>query len=313
MNIQPTTLYAANTATAVTSNVKQQVDQGITALDRLTNLAIAYGPDLISAIIIFIIGRYIAKFIKGLVSKMMEHANYDRTVNTFVSQIVYYGLLSLVLLSALNKAGIPTNSFLAAFGAFGLAVGLALQNNLSNFASGLLILVFKPFKAGDWVNINGVEGSIKSIQVLNTAIITKDNRTVFIPNSSITASQVSNSSYLGERFIPFVFDVSYQNDHHQAIRILKDIFRADTRILNADTLEIGIKEFADNSVRIAAYPKVQSADYTAVYYDIMSKVKDAFDENHIDIPYPQRIVYIQQPAAISQNAEPSPSQHQNNL
>lgn len=291
-----TQLYAVNSISAantVASDVKEQVDQGINAIDKISTLAVNYGPDLVSAIIIFIIGRYAAKFIKSLAVKMMTHANYDPTVNTFVSQIVYYGLLALVLLSAMNKAGIPTNSFLAAFGAFGLAVGLALQSNLSNFASGLLILVFKPFKAGDWVSINGIEGSIKSIQVLNTAIITKDNRTVFIPNSSITASQVSNSSYLGERFIPFVFDISYQNDHHQAIQLLKTIFQEDSRILNAKTMEIGIKEFADNAVRIAAYPKVQIQDYMPVYYDIMSKVKDEFDKHHIDIPYPQRVVYVQ--------------------
>ena len=293
MTLSTNAMYAANAASAVTSDVKDQVHQSITAVDRLTDLAIAYGPDLVSAIIIFIIGRYIAKFIKSLVSKMMTHANYDHTVNTFVSQLVYYALLALVLLSALNKAGIPTSSFLAAFGAFGLAVGLALQNNLSNFASGLLILIFKPFKAGDWVKINGVEGSIKGIQMLNTAVITKDNRTVFIPNSSITASQVSNSSYLGERIIPFVFDINYQNDHHKAIAVLKEVFQSDPRVLNAKTMEIGIKEFADNSVRIAAYPKVESKDYIPVYYDTMSKVKDAFDKNHIDIPYPQRVVYMQ--------------------
>ena len=145
---------------------------------------------------------------------------------------------------------------MAAFGAFGLAVGLALQGNLSNFASGLLILVFKPFKAGDWIAVGGVEGSVKGIQMLNTAITTKDNKTVFIPNSTITTSQVSNSSYQTERYITFLFDIGYNNDHHKAIALLKQIFKEEPRILNADDLEIGIKEFGDNSVRIAAYPKV---------------------------------------------------------
>lgn len=304
MTLSTDATYAANAATAVTSDMKEQVHQGINAVDRLTDLAIAYGPELISAIIIFIVGRYIAKFIKQLISTMMAHANYDHTVITFVSQIVYYGILALVLLSALNKAGIPTSSFLAAFGAFGLAVGLALQNNLSNFAAGLLILIFKPFKAGDWVTINGVEGSVKSIQMLNTAVITKDNRTVFIPNSSITASQVSNSSYLGDRFIPFIFDINYQNDHHKAIAILKEVFKEDKRVLNAGTMEIGIKEFADNSVRIAAYPKVHAKDYLSVYYHTMSKVKDAFDKNHIDIPYPQRVIYVQHPDDVLKDAQP---------
>lgn len=284
----------ATATAAVAQDVKEQVSQGITILDRITNLLIDRGPDLLFAILIFIVGRYIARLMKNIAVRMMTHANYDRTVITFVSQIIYYAVMALVVLSAVNKLGVPTTSFIAVFGAFGLAVGLALQNNLSNFASGLLILIFKPFKSGDWVSINGVEGSIKGIQVLNTAIVTKDNKTVFIPNSMITSSQVTNSSYLDERFIPFLFDISYSNDHHKAIAILKDIFAKDSRILNNDTLEIGIKEFAESSVRIAAYPKVLRQDVIATSYDIMSAVKDAFDANGIEIPYPQRVVYMQQ-------------------
>ncbi|AXL20846.1 mechanosensitive ion channel family protein [Megasphaera stantonii] len=283
----------ATATAAVAQDVKEQVAQGVTMLDRITNLLIDRGPDILFAIVIFIIGRYIAKLLKNIAVRMMTHANYDHTVITFVSQIIYYAVMALVVLSAVNKLGVPTTSFIAVFGAFGLAVGLALQNNLSNFASGLLILIFKPFKAGDWVNIGGVEGSIKAIQVLNTAIITKDNKTVFIPNSLITSSQVTNSSYLDERFIPFLFDISYNNDHHKAISVLKDIFAKDPRILNNDTMEIGIKEFADNSVRIAAYPKVRRQDVIPTTYDIMSAVKDAFDANGIEIPYPQRVVYVQ--------------------
>lgn len=284
------TFAAAN---SVKADVQQQVHQSVTALDQLKDFILAYGPDVIYAVIIFIAGRYLAQFLKNLVSKMMTHANYDTTVNTFVSQIIYYGIMALVVLSAMNKAGIPTNSFLAAFGAFGLAVGLALQSNLSNFASGLLILIFKPFKAGDWVSISGIEGTIKGIQMLNTAVITKDNKAVFIPNSVITSSQVTNSSYLEERYIPFLFDISYNNDHHKAIDLLKEVFQKDKRILNASSIEIGIKEFADNSVRIAAYPRVRNHDYLSVYYATMSKVKDTFDQNGIDIPYPQRVVYVQ--------------------
>lgn len=294
-------ILAANTsdtaktaASAVKADVQDQVTQSVTALDQIKEFLLNHGPDVLYAIIIFIIGRYIAKGFKNVIIRMMTHANYDHTVITFVSQLVYYAMMALVILSALNKAGIPTNSFLAAFGAFGLAVGLALQNNLSNFASGLLILIFKPFKAGDWVSIGGIEGSIKGIQMMNTAILTKDNKTVFIPNSIITSTQVTNSTYQDERYISFLFDISYNNDHHQAIAILKDVFRKDPRILNADSMEIGIKEFADNSVRIAAYPRVANANYLPVYYDTMSRVKDAFDEAGIDIPFPQRVVYVRE-------------------
>lgn len=297
MNIAENTADTAQqAANVVQADVQNQVTQSVTTLDQFKDFLLNHGPDVIYAIVIFIIGRYVARAFKNLAIRMMTHANYDHTVITFVSQMIYYAIMALVLLSALNKAGIPTNSFLAAFGAFGLAVGLALQSNLSNFASGLLILIFKPFKAGDWIAVGGVEGSVKGIQMMNTAITTKDNKTIFIPNSSITSSQVTNSSYQQERYITFFFDIGYQNDHHKAIALLKQIFREDKRVLNADTMEIGIREFAENSVRIAAFPKVAKADYYPVYYDTMSKVKDTFDANGIDIPYPQRVIYIQKDA-----------------
>ena len=294
MNIAENTADTAQQAAhVVQADVQNQVTQSVTTLDQFKEFLLNHGPDVIYAIVIFIVGRYVARGFKNLAVRMMTHANYDHTVITFVSQPIYYAIMALVLLSALNKAGIPTNSFLAAFGAFGLAVGLALQNNLSNFASGLLILIFKPFKAGDWIAVGGVEGSVKGIQMMNTAITTKDNKTIFIPNSIITSSQVTNSSYQEDRYITFFFDIGYQNDHHKAIALLKQVFQEDKRILNADTLEIGIREFAENSVRIAAFPRVAKADYYPVYYDIMSKVKDTFDANGIDIPYPQRVVYVQ--------------------
>lgn len=294
MNIAENTADTAQQAAhVVQADVQNQVTQSVTTLDQFKEFLLNHGPDVIYAIVIFIVGRYVARGFKNLAVRMMTHANYDHTVITFVSQLIYYAIMALVLLSALNKAGIPTNSFLAAFGAFGLAVGLALQNNLSNFASGLLILIFKPFKAGDWIAVGGVEGSVKGIQMMNTAITTKDNKTIFIPNSIITSSQVTNSSYQEDRYITFFFDIGYQNDHHKAIALLKQVFQEDKRILNADTLEIGIREFAENSVRIAAFPRVAKADYYTVYYDIMSKVKDTFDANGIDIPYPQRVVYVQ--------------------
>ena len=294
MNIAENTADTAQQAAhVVQADVQNQVTQSVTTLDQFKEFLLNHGPDVIYAIVIFIVGRYVARGFKNLAVRMMTHANYDHPVITFGSQLIYYAIMALVLLSALNKAGIPTNSFLAAFGAFGLAVGLALQNNLSNFASGLLILIFKPFKAGDWIAVGGVEGSVKGIQMMNTAITTKDNKTIFIPNSIITSSQVTNSSYQEDRYITFFFDIGYQNDHHKAIALLKQVFQEDKTTLNADTLEIGIREVAENSVRIAAFPRVAKADYYPVYYDIMSKVKDTFDANGIDIPYPQRVVYVQ--------------------
>ena len=249
--------------------------------------------NILLALIIFLVGRYIIRWIKTLAVRVMKRANYDTAAMGFVSQIINYVLLVGLLLVCLNQVGVPTTSFVAAFGAFGLGIGLALQNNMSNLASGLLILIFKPFRAGHYIEVGDITGSVTSIQFMNTIVTTRDQKRVYIPNSILTSQSVTNYSYMTERMIPFVFDIGYNNDHHEAIRILKDVFAKDKRILNAKYMEIGISEFGDNSVRISAFAEVRTSQFLEVRYSIMSDVKDAFDKHGIDIPYPQRVVYIQ--------------------
>ena len=249
--------------------------------------------NILLALIIFFVGRYIIRWIKNVAVRVMTRANYDTAAMGFVSQIINYVLLVGLLLICLNQVGVPTTSFVAAFGAFGLGIGLALQNNLANLASGLLILIFKPFRAGHYIEVGDIIGSVTSIQFMNTIITTKDQKRVYIPNSILTSQSVTNYSYMTERMIPFVFDIGYNNDHHEAIRILKDVFTKDKRILNAKYMEIGISEFGDNSVRISAFAEVKTSQFLDVRYSIMSDVKDAFDKYGIDIPYPQRVVYVQ--------------------
>ena len=248
--------------------------------------------NILLALIIFFVGRYIIRWIKNVAVRVMTRANYDTAAMGFVSQIINYVLLVGLLLICLNQVGVPTTSFVAAFGAFGLGIGLALQNNLANLASGLLILIFKPFRAGHYIEVGDIMGSVTSIQFMNTIITTKDQKRVYIPNSILTSQSVTNYSYMTERMIPFVFDIGYNNDHHEAIRILKDVFTKDKRILNAKYMEIGISEFGDNSVRISAFAEVKTSQFLEVRYSIMSDVKDAFDKHGIDTPYPQRVVYI---------------------
>ena len=249
--------------------------------------------NILLALIIFLVGRYIIRWIKNVAVRVMTRANYDTAAMGFVSQIINYVLLVGLLLICLNQIGVPTTSFVAAFGAFGLGIGLALQNNMSNLASGLLILIFKPFRAGHYIEVGDITGSVTSIQFMNTIITTKDQKRVYIPNSILTSQSVTNYSYMTERMIPFVFDIGYNNDHHEAIKILKNVFAKDKRILNAKYMEIGISEFGDNSVRISAFAEVKTSQFIDVRYSIMSDVKDAFDKHGIDIPYPQRVVYIQ--------------------
>ena len=249
--------------------------------------------NILLALIIFWVGRYAIKWVKTFAVRIMTKASYDSAAMSFITQIINYALLVGLILICLNQIGVPTTSFVAAFGAFGLGIGLALQNNMSNLASGLLILIFKPFRAGHYIEVGDITGSVTSIQFMNTIITTKDQKRVYIPNSILTSQSVTNYSYMTERMIPFVFDIGYNNDHHEAIRILRDVFAKDKRILNAKYMEIGISEFGDNSVRISAFAEVKTSQFIDVRYSIMSDVKDAFDKHGIDIPYPQRVVYIQ--------------------
>ncbi len=283
----------SETTTKVAGEVKEQVAQGVDWLTYIKDFIMNNGLLVLKAILIFIIGRYIALFIKKTIEQVLEKSNYDKTALNFITQIIYYAILALVMLSSLRVVGVPVDSFVTAFGAFGIAVGLALQSNMSNFASGLLILVTKPFKAGDWIAVDNIEGAVKSIQLLNTCIITKENRTIFIPNSIITSQKVTNSNYLPSRYLSLSFDIAYSNDHHQAIEVIKDVFRGDPRILNPEHVEIGIRSFGDNSVRLVAYPLVKTMDYLPVYYYVMSAIKDRFDEEGIKIPVQKQEVYIQ--------------------
>lgn len=274
------------------STVSQLLFNDANVLLRLRDWFFGQAGNILLALIVFFIGRYIIRWIKNVAIRIMTKAQYDAAAMSFVAQLINYLLLVGLVLICLNQIGIPTTSFVAAFGAFGLGIGLALQNNLANLASGLLILIFKPFKAGHYISTGNIEGNVHAIQFMNTIVITKDQKRVYIPNSQLTSQPVTNFSYMKERVIPFVFDIGYNNDHHQAIQILKDIFDAENRVLNAQKMEIGITEFGDNSVRIAAFARVRTPEYVDVRYTIMSRVKDAFDAHGIDIPYPQRVVYV---------------------
>ena len=260
---------------------------------RLREWFFSQAGNILLDLIIFFVGLYIIRWIKNVAVRVMTRANYDTAAMSFMTQIINYVLLVGLILICLNQIGIPTTSFIAAFGAFGLGIGLALQNNMSNLASGLLILIFKPFRAGHVIQVGDIMGSVTAIQFMYTIIITKDQKQIYIPNSLLTSQTVINITNTKIRVIPFVFDIGYNNDHHEAIKILKNVFANEKRVHDVKNMEIGISEFADNSVRISAFARVNTKDYFDVRYSIMSDVKDAFDKYGIDIPYPQRVVYVQ--------------------
>jgi small conductance mechanosensitive channel len=258
----------------------------------ITNLTVTYGLRLLGAIAIFIIGRWVSGVITRAIQRIMERAQVDKTLVTFVKNVVYYLLLAFVILAALNNLGVQTTSLIAILGASALAVGLALQGSLSNFAAGVLIILFRPFKVGDRVEIAGVLGFIEETQIFNTILRTPDNKTVIIPNANITSDNIVNYSSKGILRVDMVFGIGYDDDLLKAKKILEELVQADDRILANPPPRVVVKELADSSVNFAVRPFVKVADYRTVYFDLTEQVKLRFDQEGISIPFPQQDVHL---------------------
>lgn len=248
---------------------------------------------IVIALVIFVIGRWIAKGIKGFLERSLLARAIDKAVVSFLGSIVYTLIMIAVLLMALSHVGVQTTSFIAILGAAGLAVGLALQGSLANFASGVLIIIFRPFKAGHFIEAGGVMGTVDKIEIFQTILKTPDNKQVMIPNAQITGGAITNFSAEATRRVDLVIGISYDSDLRKAKQILADILAADERVLAEPAPVIAIGELADSSVNILVRPWVNAADYWGVYWGTLEKVKLTFDEQGIGIPFPQMDVHIQ--------------------
>jgi small conductance mechanosensitive channel len=250
------------------------------------------GIRLVTAILIFFVGKWIVSIVvKGLL-KAMQSSDVDTTLRRFVANLVRMVLMLFVIIAAINHLGIQTASLIAVLGAAGLAVGLALQGSLSNFAAGVLIVLFRPYKVGDWIEGAGVSGTVEEVQILTTVLKTGDNKRVIIPNSQIMGSTITNYSANATRRVDLVVGVSYSDDLDKVRRELEDLVAADDRILKDPAHTIAVSELADSSVNFVLRPWVNTADYWAVYFDLTERVKKRFDEVGISIPFPQRDVHI---------------------
>ncbi|MGD8511998.1 MAG: mechanosensitive ion channel [Gammaproteobacteria bacterium] len=265
-------------------------------LTRAYDLGAEFGLKLVTALVIFIIGRWVARRLAGLVEKGMTKAGTDSTLTGFLRNIVYIGLLTFVILAAIAQLGVQTTSFIAVLGAAGFAVGLALQGSLANFAAGVLIIIFRPFKSGDFVEAGGVAGVVENIQIFTTTMRTGDNKTIIIPNGQITSGTIVNYSTKDTRRVDMVIGVGYGDDLDKVRRVLEEILKEDERVLEDPAPTIGVLELADSSVNFAVRPWVKSADYWPVYFALHEKVKKRFDKEGISIPFPQQDVHIHQVA-----------------
>ncbi len=258
----------------------------------LAELLWAWGVQIIAALAIFVIGRWAAKAIAAGVARATQRANVDVTLTNFLRSLVYTTLLVLVVLTAVGKLGVPTTNFLAILGAAGLAIGLALQGSLSNFASGVMLVFFRPFKIGDFIEAGGVAGTVEEIGIFNSTLKTGDNCVLIVPNSQIYSGTIKNLSARDTRRIDLVFGISYDDNVARAKEIMQSVLDADERILKDPAPTITMLELGDSSVNFAVRPWVATADYGAVRGDMLEGVKKALEDNGLSIPYPQQDVHM---------------------
>jgi len=256
------------------------------------NLILSYLFKIIGAVVVFMVGKLVAKFVTRLVKASLEKSNSDITLIKFITDLVYFGLLVLVVISALGVLGVNTTSFVAIIGAAGLAVGLALQQNFSNFGAGVVLLFLRPFKVGDFVEAGGAVGVVETIGIFNTTFKTGDNKTVIVPNSNIIGGNIVNYSKEPIRRIDLVIGVGYDDDLKLVKSTLEEILSKHEKVLQDPEFSVALAELADSSVNFNVRPWVKSEDYWGVRSELLETIKITFDEKNISIPYPQMDIHM---------------------
>ena len=261
-------------------------------LDQLYKYLLTYGLNFIAAVAIFVFGKILVGILTNWVEKLMVKAKMEKTLVRFVKNLSYYVMITVVIIAALTKLGVQTTSIVAILGAATLAIGLALQGSLSNFAAGVMIIMFHPFKVGDFVEAGGVMGVVQEVQIFNTILLTPDNKMIILPNSKVTTDKVTNYSASEERRVDLVFGISYDDDIKKAKEVLEKIAKEDSRILAEPATVVAVSELADSSVNLICRPWVKNGDYWDVYFDLLEKGKVELEANGLSIPYPQQDVHM---------------------
>ena len=265
--------------------------------EKAMDMAVEYGPKLLLAILTLIIGLWIIKGLTRGVLKVMEKRDLDPSLNTFIVSLFSNLLKVLLGISVAGMVGIEMTSFIAILGAAGLAVGMALSGTLQNFAGGVMLLIFKPYKVGDFVEMQGYAGSVKEIQIFQTILLTPDNVTIFIPNSPISTGALKNYTAQDTRRVDFTFGIGYDDDIDQAKSVLMRLIEADSRIFKDPAPFVGVIEHGDSSVNLVVRVWANTTDYWDIFFAMMENVKKEFDTEKISIPYPQRDVHLFQEQA----------------
>ena len=260
--------------------------------DKGIDLSINLGIKVVTALAIFYVGKLVIRMVVGALRKVMRKQEVDKTLETFICNLVRTALLVVVVIAAVGALGVETTSFIAIFGAAGLAVGLALQGSLSNFASGVLIVLFRPYRVGDFIEAAGIAGSVEQVQILTTILKTGDNKQIIVPNSQIMDSIITNYSANDTRRIDMVVGVSYEDDLDKVRATLEELIAAEDRILAEPAATIAVSELADSSVNFVVRPWANTSDYWGVKFDLTEAIKKRFDKDGISFPFPQQDVHL---------------------
>ena len=253
----------------------------------------AFGIQIITAIAILLVGRFVAGSMRRGVQKVMTGRGVDVSLTGFIGSLVYFAIMAFTVIAVIGRFGVQTASFVAILGAAGFAVGMAMQGTLGNFSSGVMLLLFRPFKAGDVIEAAGVKGKVVEIAIFSTTMCTPDNVKITVPNGALFGDIIKNFNGYDTRRVDMVMGIGYGSDHNKAMEILADLAKNDSRVLDDPETTIAVSELADSSVNILFRPWVASADYWGVYLDMHKAVKEAFDANGIDIPFPQTVVHLE--------------------
>ncbi len=271
----------------------EKINEWIAQIDTevLFGYAVEYGTAILSAIFIFIIGKWLAGNISNLIRKLLEKNKLDSTLVSFLSNIIYYVLFGLVIISAIGALGVETTSLAAVIAAAGLAIGLALQGSLSNFAAGVMIIMFRPFRNGHYIDVAGVQGTVEEVNIFTTHLVTVDNCSIIVPNGTIIAGNIINYSEKKKRRVDLVIGVAYHENLSHVKEVLKDIVTSNDKVLSEPAYNLAVSELADSSVNLILRPWVKSADYFDVKFELTEAIKNRFDEEGISIPFPQRDIH----------------------
>jgi small conductance mechanosensitive channel len=251
-----------------------------------------YGLKVIAAVAILIIGRYVAIGIRAVVRRLLQKSHVDEMLISFITSLTYVAMMAFIIIAAIGQLGVQTASFVAVIGAAGLAIGLALQGSLANFAAGVLMIIFKPIKVGDYIEAGGASGTVEEIGIFTTELKTPDNKKVILPNSKITGDNIVNYTAKDQRRVDIVAGVSYNDNLDKVRKVLEQILSQDDRVLKDPAPTITVLELADSSVNFAVRPWVKTEDYWDVFFATQEKIKKRFDAEGISIPFPQQDVHI---------------------